>query len=1082
MLEPTLRFSIQHRWLILMLTLGLAVWGVHSFTQLPIDAVPDITNNQVQINTSVPALSPTEIERQVTFPIETVLAGIEGLEYTRSLSRNGFSQVVAVFRDGLDIYFARQQVSERIASVSEDLPPGAEPMLGPIATGLGEIYVYVVEYDRPAPGNIHVSSGEPGWQSDDSYLTPEGERLVTEVEQAAYLRTVQEWIIAPQLRQVEGVAGVDAIGGYVKQFTVEPDPMRLVAYGLTFQDLIDALERNNTSTGAGYIEEGGESFVVRADGRIRTPQEIGAIVVGTRGGTPIRVRDVARAGTGRELRTGSATENGREVVAGTALMRLGANSRTVAAAVHGRMEEVRRTLPPGVTVRTVLNRTELVDSTIRTVIRNLSEGALFVIGILFLLLGNFRAALITALVIPLSMLLAGIGMVRLGISGNLMSLGAIDFGIIVDGAVIVVENCLRLLAERQRALGRPLTLSERLHEVMVASRQMIQPSVFGQAIIITVYLPVLALAGVEGKMFHPMAMAVILALLGAFVLSLTFVPAMVAICVRGRVSERESPVILAAKRVYAPAVRFAVRLRWLVVTGAVAVFLGAAALFGSLGQVFIPTLDEGNVVLQSLRIPGTGLTQSTVMQMAVERAISQLPEVALMLSKTGTTEVAFDPMPPSISDGFVILRPREEWPDPALTREEIQERIEETVASFPGNSYETSQPIQLRFNELISGIRSDVAVKVFGDDFEAMLPVAQEIARLLETIPGAQDVKVEPIEGLPFLSVEIDREAAARHGLNIADIQEVVAIAVGGREAGAVFEGDRRFDLIVRLPDALREDRLALENLPVPLPSGEGALRFVPLSTVARLTVGEDVNQVSRENGKRRIVVQANVRGRDLGGFVAEAQQRLAAEVAIPPGMWLDWGGQFENLASARQRLALVIPLCFFLIFILLFSTFNSVKYALMVFTGVPLALTGGVAALWLTGMPFSISAAVGFIALSGVATLNGLVMVSHINHLRREGLPVEAAVIQGSVTRLRPVLMTALVAALGFIPMALAHGKGAEVQKPLATVVIGGIITSTLLTLVVLPALYRLWHRRDEQIMDETDQEHLTRAAPTVT
>lgn len=1082
MLEPTLRFSIQHRWLVLLLTLGLAAWGAQSFTQLPIDAVPDITNNQVQINTLMPALSPTDMERQVTFPIETALAGIEGLEYTRSLSRNGFSQVVAVFRDGVDIYYARQQVSERIASVSEDLPPGAEPMLGPIATGLGEVYVYVVEYERPASGEAHTSAGRPGWQSDGSYLTPEGERLTTEVEQSAYLRTVQEWIIAPQLRQVEGVAGVDAIGGYEKQFTVEPDPMRLVAYGLTLHDLLDALERNNTSTGAGYIEEGGESFVVRADGRIRTAREIGAIVAGTREGTPIHVRDVARVGIGRELRTGSATEDGREVVAGTALMRLGANSRTVAAAVHGRIEEVRRTLPPGITVRTVLNRTELVDSTIRTVIRNLSEGAMLVIAVLFVLLGNFRAALITALAIPLSMLLAGIGMVRFGISGNLMSLGAIDFGIIVDGAVIVVENCLRLLAERQQALGRPLTLRERLHEVMVASRQMIRPTVFGQAIIITVYLPILALSGVEGKMFHPMAMTVILALLGAFALSLTFVPAMVAICVTGRVSESESPIIRGAKRIYAPTIRLAVRLRWLVVAGALTVLLGAALLFGSLGQVFVPTLDEGNVVLQSLRIPSTGITQSTQMQMAIEREISRLPEVALMLSKTGTTEVAFDPMPPSISDGFIILRPREEWPDSTLTREEIQERIEEAVAGLPGNSYETSQPIQLRFNELISGIRSDLAVKVFGDDFEEMMPVAQVIARLLQTIPGAEDVKVEQTEGLPFLSIEVDREAAARLGLNVADVQDVVAIAVGGREAGVVFEGDRRFDLIVRLPDALREDRLALANLPVPLPvaSGFGPC-FVPLSTVARLHAGEGINQVSRENGKRRIVVQANVRGRDLGGFVAEARRRIAGEVTIPPGMWLDWGGQFESLASARQRLALVIPLCFFLIFILLFSAFNSVKYAVMVFTGVPLALTGGVAALWVTGTPFSISAAVGFIALSGVATLNGLVMVSHINRLRREGLSVEDAVVQGSVTRLRPVLMTALVAALGFIPMALAHGQGAEVQRPLAVVVIGGIITATLLTLVVLPALYRLWHRCDETMMDDTDAEHLAHPKPHV-
>jgi cobalt-zinc-cadmium resistance protein CzcA len=1095
MLERIIRFAIEHRMLVVLLTLAAAGLGGYALQRLPIDAVPDITNKQVQINTEAAALSPVEIEKQVTFPIETSLAGIPGLESTRSISRNGFSQVTAVFRDNVDIYFARQQVNERLTEARESLPPGAEPMMGPISTGLGEVYMWTVEYVPPQ--TVTRTDGAPGWQRDGTFMTPEGQRLTNALERAIYLRTVQDWIIRPQLKNVEGVAGVDAIGGYVKQYHVQPDPMQLVAYGLTFQEVIEALERNNVSTGAGYIEHKGESYIVRADGRIANEAQIASIVVGTRQGTPIYIRDVATVGLGRELRTGGASANGVEVVVGTALMLLGENSRTVVAAVEARMGDIRKSLPPHIQVKTVLNRSKLVNATITTVEKNLAEGAFLVIAVLFLLLGNLRAALITALAIPLSMLLTAIGMVRAGVSGNLMSLGALDFGLIVDGAVIIVENCLRHLAERQRALGRLLTQRERLHEVWVATREMIQPSVFGQAIIITVYLPILSLTGIEGKMFTPMAMTVIFALVAAFVLSLTFVPAMVVLCIRGRVTEQENVLVRLAKWVYAPVLRLALQLRFVIVPLALAAFVGAVLLFGTLGQEFVPTLDEQDIAAHAMRIPSTALTQSLHMQLQVEKTLSALPEVALVFSKTGTAEMASDPMPPNVSDTFIILKPRAQWPHPDEPKSALIQRMEAALEEVPGNNYEFTQPIQMRFNELISGVRSDVAIKVYGDDFDAMQTTAAALAGVLQEIPGAADVKVEQTTGLPILSVRIDRAAIARYGLNVADVQDVVAIAVGGREAGLVFEGDRRFPLVVRLPENLRQNLDALAALRIPLPPQENgrqpvrtaALRsaaasadrpaYIPLGEVARFEVAEGPNQISRENGKRRIVVQANIRGRDLGSFVAEAQQQIAAQVSLPPGSWLEWGGQFENLVAARQRLILVVPLCFFLIFLLLFSAFNSAKYAVLVFTGVPLALTGGILSLWLRDMPFSISAAVGFIALSGVAVLNGLVMVTYINQLRLRGATRDEAIFQGAITRLRPVLMTALVASLGFVPMALATGTGAEVQKPLATVVIGGLVSSTLLTLVVLPALYRIFAR--ERDLTESHAEDITQAPEAV-
>ncbi|TXN17339.1 CusA/CzcA family heavy metal efflux RND transporter [Methylobacterium sp. WL122] len=1055
MISKILDFSVHQRWLVVLLSLLAAGFGVFSLTKLPIDAVPDITNNQVQINTTAPSLSPVDIEKQVTYPVETALAGIKGLEYTRSLSRNGFSQVTAVFSEKLDIYFARQQVAERIGEAKSTLPPGAEPHMGPISTGLGEIYMWSIHYAQPKERKVSPD-GKAGWQSDGSYLTPEGQRLATELERTAYLRTVQDWIIRPQVKTVPGVAGVDSIGGFDKQYHVQPDPMKLTALDLSFADIGRALEANNANQGARYLEDNGEGYVVRAAGRLETMEDIGSVVVTTRGGVPVRISDIAEVRIGRDLRTGSGSEDGREVVIGTALMLIGENSRTVSAAVDVRMTEIRRTLPPGVEVQTVLNRTLLVEATIRTVAKNLAEGAVLVIVILFLLLGNIRAAIVTALVIPVAMLMTMTGMVQGRISANLMSLGALDFGLIVDGAVIITENALRHLAERQGELGRKLDLEERLVTVRASAEEMIKPSLYGQAIIILVYVPLLTFTGVEGKMFEPMALTVIIALVSAFVLSLTFVPAMIAIVITGKVTETDNVLIRGIKAAYRPVLGAALRIPMTFVAVALVLLVGAGFLFTTLGQEFIPQLDERSIALNAQRIPSTSLTQSQAMQLKVEQAISRFPQVAYVFSKTGTAEVASDPMPPSSSDTFVILKPQEEWPDPDLSKADLQEQIEKALGALAGNVYEFSQPIQLRFNELLAGTRGDLAVKVFGEEFEPMLKAANQVAAILRGTEGADDVKVEQTAGLPFLEIKINKTEAARLGLSTSAIQDVIGAAIGGREAGMVFEGDRRFPIVVRLNDKVREDREALENIPVPLPPGlNGRAASVLLKQVASFSVTEGPNQISRENGRRRVVVTANVRGRDIGSLVAEAQAKVASGVQLPAGYYVTWGGQFENLASARQRLMVVVPVCFFLIFLLLFSALGSARDAVLVFSAVPLALTGGIAALWLRGMPFSVPAAVGFIALSGVAVLNGLVMLTYIKQLIAEGRPRREAILEGAMTRLRPVAMTALVASLGFVPMALATETGAEVQRPLATVVIGGLISATLLTLVVLPALY---------------------------
>jgi len=1053
MIARLISFSVRQRWLVVMLTIAAAAYGLYSLSRLPIDAVPDITNNQVQINTVAPSLAPVDVEKQVTFPIENALAGISGLEYTRSISRNGFSQVTAVFSEKTDVYFARQQVSERLRVAEEKLPEGATPKLGPISTGLGEIYMWTVQYAR---GASSVSEdGKPGPQTDGSYLTPEGQRLATEVERAAYLRTVQDWIIRPQLITIPGVAGIDVIGGFEKQYVVQPDPARLTALNLSFSDVVQALGRNNASVGAGYLERNGEAYAVRSTGRLTSADEISNVVVATRDGAPIRIKDVAQVGIGREIRTGSASENGKEVVVGTALMLIGGNSRTVSAAVGAKLEEVRKGLPPGIEAQTVLNRTRLVGATVATVSRNLAEGALLVIFVLFLLLGNIRAAFVTALVIPLAMLMTLTGMVQAGISANLMSLGALDFGLIVDGAVIISENALRRLAAHQYELGRKLRPEERLQTVIRSAEEMIKPSVYGQAIIILVYVPLLTFTGIEGKMFEPMATTVIIALVAAFVLSLTFVPAAIAIALSRPVADKENILVRNLKRVYAPALRRALTHPLAFVGSAVALFVVAGSLFSKLGQEFIPTLDEKNLAMHAIRIPSTSLAQSQQMQIELEKVISGFPEVAFVYSKTGTAEVASDPMPPNVSDTFIILKPAEDWPDPNLGKEALVHKIQSAIEKQPGNNLVFSQPIQMRFNELLAGSRGDLAVKVFGEEFEPMLRAANKVAAILRSTPGATDISVEQVAGLPFLEIAINQEEIARFGLSVMAVQEVIAAAIGGLGAGVVFEGDRRYPIVVRLSDDARGDLESLKHLPVSLPADRNEKSSsILLEQVASFAFREGPNQISRENGKRRVVVTANVRGRDIASVVAEAQEKVGREVMLPSGYYVSWGGQFENLAAAQRRMMAVVPACFFLVFLLLYSALGSTRDAWLVFTAIPLALTGGIVALWLRDMPFSISAAVGFIALSGVAVLNGLVMMTSINQLVDQGRTRRRAIFDGALMRLRPVVTTALVASLGFVPMALSTGTGAEVQRPLATVVVGGLISATVLTLLILPAL----------------------------
>lgn len=1063
MIDRLLDASVRFRWAVIAITAIVALYGAFQLFRLPIDAVPDITNKQVQVNVSAPQFSPLDMERLVTFPVETALAGIPGLDYTRSISRNGFAQVTAVFGEDVDLYFARQQVAERLAQAGESLPDGIQPQMGPVSTGLGEVLMWSVDYAPTATKESPKIPGRPGFQPDGSYLTPEGQRLTDEVSRLAYLRTVQDWIIRPQIRGVDGIAGVDSIGGYEKQFVVQPNPSQLAAYGISFTELAEALEKANLSVGANFIQRGGEAFLVRADARIRHIDEIGRTVIANRNGVPVTVANVAAVSLGGELRTGAASLDGKEVVIGTALMLAGGNSRIVAQGVAERLGELKKSLPAGVRLTTLYDRSALVDATIWTVEKNLLEGALLVIAALFWLLGNIRAAIIAALVIPLSFLMMAIGMNRYDVSGNLMSLGALDFGLIVDGSIIIIENCLRRLAERQHHEGRTLALPERLHEVFEASKEMVRPTIFGQAIIFLVFAPLLMFSGVEGKMFTPMAITVILALAGAFILSLTFVPAMVAVLIRGRVSEEEVKAIRWVKVRYEPILEkvLAAPRKW--VLAGVATFVAAGLMFTTLGQEFIPQLDEGDLAMQAIRIPSTSLDQSLGMQRKVEAAISSLPEVSFIYSKTGTAEVATDPMPQNASDAFVILKPKDKWPSGVDSKDDVVERIEAKMGTLVGNGFEVSQPIEMRFNELIAGVRGDVAIKIFGDNMEQLEGVASKVAAAISKVEGAADLRTEQTGGFPTLELQFNRDAIARYGLSIEEVANTVAAGLGGREAGLVFEGDRRFEIVVRLDNPTRDNLDAVGALPVMLEGdGSRSRASVPLRELARFQFTEGVNQVSRENGQRRIVVQANVRGRDLGSFVSDARAAVEDQVTLPPGVFIQWGGQYENLQAASQRLSLVIPLVFALIFGILFVALRSVTSALAVYSAVPLGLAGGVFGLFIAGLPFSISAAVGFIVLSGVTVLNGLVVMTSIRQHIDQGKAVATAIKAGMMERVRAVLITGVVPAIGFVPMAIATGRGAEVQKPLAIVVIAGLIVATLLTLFVLPAISQMLLHRD--------------------
>lgn len=1065
MIARIVALAVRSRWLVIFMTALVAAWGFRELLRLPIDALPDITNKQVQINTSAPALGPVEIEKRVTFPVETALSGLAGVQSTRSFSRNGFSQVTAIFSEDADLYAMRQRVAERLSQARSSLPEGVEPQMGPVSTGLGEIFMYSVEFANPGGKGAGVRDGEPGWQSDGSFLTDDGERLVDETAQLAYLRTVQDWIIRPQLRTVAGVADIDSLGGYEKQYLVEPDPVKLAGYGISYPELARALEAANVSVGAGFVQRSGEAYLVRADARLRSIEEIERTVVGRRGGVPVAVRDLARVRIGGDLRTGAASKNGHEVVIGTALMLVGENSRTVARAVGARLGEIRRHLPTGIEADVALDRSELVVATITTVGENLAIGALLVIATLFLILGNARAALIATLVIPLSMLMSAGGMNALKVTGNLMSLGALDFGLIIDGAVIVVENALRRIAERQQRDGAVLDAQQRCDEVIAASQEMIRPTVYGQIVIFLVFVPCLTFQGVEGKMFSPMVVTLMLALASAFALSVSFVPALAAVLIRGRVAEHDVPLIERARRLYAPWLQAALRRPWTCIGAALGLFAVALVVFRFLGQEFMPTLDEQNFNLSSVRIPSTSIQQSVALDLPLERQIKALPEVNLVFSKTGTADLAADPMPPSASDNYVMLRPKDQWPAGVRTKEQVIQRIEQATAPIVGNFYDVTQPIEMRFNELIGGVRSDIAIAVYGDDLDQMADTADRIAAVMRRVRGVADLRVAQTSGFPTLDVKFDRDAIARFGLGVGDVAATVQAALGGEPAGLLFSGDRRFQIVVRAPGGLRSDLEAIGALPVMLPPAAGGARgSIVLRQVARFEISEGLNEINRENGKRRIFVQANVRGRDLGSFAAESQRLIDREVKIPAGSWLEWGGQYQNLLAARERLEIVIPICLVLIFVALYFALRSAVLALVVFSAVPLALAGGVFMLALRGIPFSVSAAVGFIAVSGVAVLNGLVLMSAIRQRLQQGAELSAAIMQGSLRRLRPVLMTALVASLGFVPMALATRAGAEVQRPLATVVIGGLVTSTALTLFVLPAICSLVMRRRAQ------------------
>ena len=1024
--DRIIQFAIKNALWVMLFSVAWIAVGVLSYQKLAIDAVPDITNVQVQINSQANGFTALEVEQRITYPIENAMAGIPNLEQTRSISRYGLSQVTIIFKDGTDIYWARQLINQRIQEAKGELPDNIEPQMSPISTGLGEIYQWVVKAEPNAK------------KTDGTAYT------------AMDLREIQDWIVRPQIQRVTGVAEVNSIGGYNKTYVVSPDLKRLQQLQIPLSDVQTALRDNNENRGAGFIEDNGQQLTVRVPGVLSSVRDIENISIANKNGVPIRVADVATVSIGHDLRTGGATYNGQEAVLGIAMMMMGENSRTVAKAVGVKVKEIQSSLPKGVVIETVYDRTSLVDKAIKTVAKNLVEGAILVMVILFIFLGNIRAAFITACVIPLSMLFTLTGMAEQKMSANLMSLGALDFGIIVDGAVVIVENCIRRLAEAQHQKGRMLTKTERFTEVFLAAKQARRPLIFGQAIIMVVYFPIFALTGVEAKLFHPMAITVVMALIGAMILSVTFVPAAVALLITGEVKEKESRWMMALKNTYAQILDRAYAMRLVVVSVAIGILILTGILATRVGSEFTPTLSEGDFAVQLMRSPSTGIEESLrIQEKAEQQLLAHFPEIKAIFARTGTAEVATDVMPPNISDGVILIKPREQWTNPKETMDELRTRMLAFVEKLPGNNSEFSQPIELRFNELISGIRSDVGIKIFGDDMQVLNQEAEKIAQKVRAISGASEVKVEQTTGLPVLNVAIDHALAAQYGLSIRAIQDLVASSVGGQNVGQILQGDRRFDFVVRLADDLRTPQ-QLELLPIQLPNGG----LIQLKDVAKVENVLGLSQVSRENGKRRVVVTANVRDRDLGSFVEEMQQTLKQQ-KLPAGYWLGYGGQFENLASAKARMQIVVPMALLIIFALLMAVFHHVKDSLLVFSGVPFALCGGLIALWLRGIPLSMSAGIGFIALSGVAVLNGLVMLSFIKELRGK-YDVHTATWQGAILRLRPVLMTAFVASLGFVPMAIATGTGAEVQRPLATVVIGGILSSTLLTLVLLPVIYR--------------------------
>lgn len=1029
--DSIIQFSIQNAlWVMLFTCIWIAV-GIFSYQKLSIDAVPDITNVQVQINSVAKGFTALEAEQRITYPIENEMAGIPNLQQTRSISRYGLSQVTVIFKDGTDIYWARQQITERLQKVRGEMPTSVEPEISPISTGLGEIYQWVVRAKPDAK------------KADGSTYTPMD------------LREIQDWIVKPQIQRLSGIAEVNSIGGYDKNYIVSPNLGRLQQLGISLNQITDVLSQNNENRGAGFVENNGQQLTVRVPGVLKTVSDIENIVVQNKGKTPIRISDVASVSIGHDLRTGGATYNGNEAVLGIAMMMMGENSRTVAKNVHTKVQEIQKSLPSGVMIETVYDRTNLVDKAIQTVAKNLIEGAILVIVILFIFLGNFRAALITACIIPLSMLFTLTGMAEQGISANLMSLGALDFGIIVDGAVVIIENCIRRLANAQHEKGRLLTKRERFEEVFLAAKQARRPLLFGQLIIMVVYIPIFALTGVEAKLFHPMAMTVVLALIGAMVLSLTFVPAAIALFVTGKVSEKESRWMLTLKAYYLKILDLAYSYKVVLVAIVISILSITGTIAFKMGTEFTPRLSEGDFAIQFMRAPSTGIEQSLQMQEKVEQQLLQnFPEIKAIFARTGTAEVATDVMPPNISDSIVLLKPQSEWSNSKETLTELRQRMMNYVEHIPGNANEFSQPIELRFNELISGVRSDIGIKIFGDDLNVLATEAKKVEKRLKDIFGASEVKVEQTQGLPMLNVDIQHDKIAQYGLSVKAVQDWVAMAIGGQSVGKILQGDRRFDFVVRLTPTLNNVE-QLKQLAIPLDNGA----TITLKDIAKVEELLGMSQISREEGKRRIVVTANVRNRDLGSFVQEVQQVMGQQ-KLPSGYWLNYGGQFENLQSATQRMQIVVPIALILIFILLVAVFGRLQESLLVFMGVPFALSGGIIALWLRDIPLSMSAGIGFIALSGVAVLNGLVMLTFMKELAQTH-PLVQAIWQGAILRLRPVLMTACVASLGFVPMALATGTGAEVQKPLATVVIGGILSSTLLTLIVVPIVYRWWNER---------------------